>query len=281
MGYRQPNYRKKRNNRRRSQYPSSGYERAQEHILQAEQLTKELGGTDQDVKIYLFSLDNQQMQEILDIYENKYGSTARKYAEQTIPKWRSGKVQMSGMVAERLYNLLPPIMPIEQKYKLAESLWRYVAPSSTRYVYFGQDVDIKELSALVGEHFINKATTHHIPENIQLRFNWLASGDVNLKQELLNYFMDKERELVAQEIHEKLEILINTFKSKGSNDFFKANINLSVGKHTIHIVFNERVQGMSDSIPPQKSSPSESWIIYLAIAAFLLFLWVLNQQQTY
>jgi len=269
MGYRQQNNRKRYNNR--SRYASSGYEKAREHIMQAEKLTKELGGTDQDVKKYFFSLDNQKMNEILELYEENHGSTARNYAEQTIPKWRSGKVRMSGMVAERLFSLLPPIMPIEQKYKLAENLWRYVAPSSTRYIYFGQDVNVNELALLVEEHFKNKATAYHIPESIQNRFNWLAAGDVNLKQELLNYFMDKERELVAQEIREKIAILINTFNNKGAGNSFNANINLSVGKHTLHIIFNERVQGVSDSVPPPKTSPFNNWFVYIGIAVFILW----------
>ena len=44
-----------------------------------------------------------------------------------IPKWRTGRVQMSGMVAERLFNLLPPRMPLGVKYKLVEGLCTMLA----------------------------------------------------------------------------------------------------------------------------------------------------------
>ena len=51
---------------------------------------------------------------------------AREYAANTIPKWRTGRVQMGGMIAERLFNLLPPRMPLAVKYKLVEGLWHHV-----------------------------------------------------------------------------------------------------------------------------------------------------------
>src|SRR5215469_5747346 len=91
---------------------SYGRERALEHIAAAKRLTAELGGMDQGVKAYFFSLSPVELSSILNEYQGKYGRSAREYAEQTIPKWRSGRVQMSGMVAERLFNLLPSRMPL-------------------------------------------------------------------------------------------------------------------------------------------------------------------------
>ena len=102
---------------------SVGHERALQHIKEAEQLSQELGGTDKDVKAYFFSLPTHQLRTILDAYEAKYGRKPREYAEVTLPKWRSGRVKMSGMNASRLFNLLPPRMPLPEKYKLTENLW--------------------------------------------------------------------------------------------------------------------------------------------------------------
>src|SRR5713226_2467806 len=89
---------------------SYGRERALEHIAAARRLSAELGGMDQGVKAYFFCLSPTELSALLDEYERKYRRQAREYAADTIPKWRSGKVQMSGMVAERLFNLLPPRM---------------------------------------------------------------------------------------------------------------------------------------------------------------------------
>ena len=76
---------------------SAGHERALEHIREAQQLTRELGGSDQDVKKYFFSIPQNDLREILDEYEVRFGTKARDYAEETLPKWRDGQVQMSGL----------------------------------------------------------------------------------------------------------------------------------------------------------------------------------------
>ena len=69
-----------------------GYERALEHIREAEELSRELGGTDEDVKSYFFSLSGAELRSVLDAYERANGSLAREYAEETMSKWRSGRV---------------------------------------------------------------------------------------------------------------------------------------------------------------------------------------------
>jgi hypothetical protein len=69
---------------------------------------------------------------VLDKYEARYGKDKRDYAEQTIDKWKSGRVHMSGLVAGPLYSLLPPLMPLNDKYDLTRSLWKHVCPARTR-----------------------------------------------------------------------------------------------------------------------------------------------------
>src|SRR5262245_37919653 len=95
-----------------------GHEIARQHIEDARRLTAELGGTDKDVKEYFFALSPRSLNTILDAYERQYGAGPRAYAQSTISRWRSGAVQMSGTVAERLFRLLPPRMPLQEKYRL-------------------------------------------------------------------------------------------------------------------------------------------------------------------
>src|ERR1700736_6004601 len=87
---------------------SYGRERALEHIAAGERLSAELGGMDKGVKDYFFNLSPEDLSTLLDDYQSKYGSKAREYAAKTIRNWSSGRVKMSGMVAARLFNLLPP-----------------------------------------------------------------------------------------------------------------------------------------------------------------------------
>src|SRR5215472_11802504 len=106
-----------RRGRSRSYHGSRSHrrERALEHIAAAKRLTAELGGMDEAVKAYFFSLPPVELTAILDDYQRTYGSNAHQYAANTIAKWRTGRRKMSGEVAERLFSLLPPRMPLGVK----------------------------------------------------------------------------------------------------------------------------------------------------------------------
>ena len=123
--------------RNKDHQKSIGYQKALDHIHDAHALTRELGGTDKDVKEYFFNLPTDQLEKVFDRYEFENGPSAREYAEITYKKWASGKVHMSGLVAERLFRILPPTMPLEVKYQLTKSLWYHVGPSSTKTFYVG------------------------------------------------------------------------------------------------------------------------------------------------
>jgi hypothetical protein len=81
---------------------------------------------------YFFALPETDLRIILDLYENQRGRAAREYAEKTIDRWRSRSVTMSGMVASRLFKLLPPLMPLQSKYELITNLWNRLGPSSKK-----------------------------------------------------------------------------------------------------------------------------------------------------
>lgn len=95
---------------RRRNSGNRGLEAAKKHIEEAEQLSEELGGTDKDVKQWFFNLSAQEREEIFIRYTHVNGADAGSYARATFHDWRTGKRQMSGLVAGRLFSLLPPIM---------------------------------------------------------------------------------------------------------------------------------------------------------------------------
>jgi|SaaInlV_120m_DNA_4_1040238.scaffolds.fasta_scaffold07607_3 hypothetical protein len=251
---------------------SVGREKALEHIREAEALSRELGGTDKDVKEYFFSLSNNQFQDILNIYEQQHGKQARDYAEKTLLKWKSGKVHMSGMVAERLFSLLPPTMPIESKFKLTESLWKHVGPSSSKTYYIGLDVDVEEISQRVKKHLSEVVTHYEIPSTMELRFNWLSQGDIEIKQQLLNYFRQQEKTLLSNALSTQLPVLLNHLQSdKGNLTTHTAQV-LKVGKHEVRVEINEQVNGVSETAPARPDSQSNnSWIWWIIGIIILLF----------
>lgn len=172
-----------------------GYERARQHIEEARQLTNELGGTDQDVKKWFFSRSPSQLEAIFRAYGKTYGINKATYAREVYPSWKSGERQMSGMVAERLFKLLPNMMPLEEKYSLVESLWQHVGPSKKRLVKCGGNTPIELVVSAVESEVMKLVTDWDIPDTLTNRFKWLAANDSIIYQQLLSHIKEQERKL--------------------------------------------------------------------------------------
>ena len=254
---------------------SIGHERALEHIREAEALSRELGGTDEDVKRYFFSLSAIHLKVIFDKYEKQYGNLARVYAEETLPKWQNGQVHMSGMVAERLFNLLPPTMPIETKFQLIDSLWQHVGPSSKKIYYIGLGADLEDVTRRVREHLEEVVIKYDIPNSMEARFHWLSQGDVGIKQQLLNYFRQQEKRLLSKALQTQLPVLMNHLNSEKGILTTHVEQALKVGKHEVQVVFSELVNGISETAPVKPAEKNNySWI--WGILGIIFVLWLLD-----
>ena len=270
----------------RGYYPcDSGHEQARRHIREAEEFTRELGGSDKDVKRYFFSLSSEQLGDIFEVYGKKYGWKPREYAEETIDKWRSGQVQMSGLVAKRLFNLLPPRMPLTEKYKLTEKLWHHVGPGSRKVLKIGLDTRVDDVVMAVRHHIEQVVTYYTIPETLEKRFEWLSAGDVQVKQELLNYLRQREKELVVDGVREQLPVMLkHLHMDEGGYTHRMAHI-LKVGKHEIELLLDKDASGvrLEDPAPVittarAQSTPSEDgfdlgwlwWIVGIGVVLFFL-----------
>lgn len=265
--------------RHRSSYASRdiGRERALEHIRQSSVLSRELGGTDKDVKSYFFSLHDSELSRFLDEYERIHGRSARYYAKKTIPEWRSGETQMSGIVAERLFSLLPKYMPIKQKFKLTESLWRHIGPTSRRDIYVNPAVPLGELEQVVRGYLETDVLDYKIPEQIERRFQWLSQGDIGVKQQLLNHLRQLEKGLAAESLRVNFPALARHLQSTQGRLTASLSHRLEIGKNSITVHLTDKVDGITETAPQVVSTSSEyvwSWIwwiigIFLLVALFL------------
>lgn len=218
-----------------------------QHIEEAKSLSVELGGTDRDVKNWFFNLRQSDLNKILEEYESAYGSKATQYAIETMPDWRSGKRKMSGLVAERLYKLLPPLMPIETKFSLVESLWHHVGPARKRLIKAGVETSQSEiLNAVTSE--IRALTTNWVfPDQMQNRFKWLSADDASTYQKLLVYIKEQERDLGESVLQEQIPIL----RAKFENDLRETTSRLSyiieIGKQSVELRMTSDIQTLSVS----------------------------------
>ena len=279
--------RRRASRRRYARSSSYGLERALQHIEEAKQLTEELGGTDQDVKEYFFNLTGAERNAVLETYGKKYGASAREYAQATIPKWKSGQVTMSGLVGSRLFNLLPPRMPLADKYRLTENLWRHVGPSSKRRLRVGLDADVDAVVLAVSAHIDEVVTHYKIPDNLERRFEWLSAGDVGVKQELLNHLRQKEKSLVVNGAREQLPIMLSHMNSTDSEHTHRLAQVLKVGKHELELLIDKSTNGVQLERQPTAaprtvrpatpdSAPDLTWLWWIIGIIGLMWLFSLG-----
>lgn len=229
-----------------------GYEAAKRHIYEAQQLTQELGGADQDVKRYFFSLPQHELKTIFSQYGEKFGRDKQDYAEKTFSDWKSGRRKMSGTVASRLFSLLPPKMPLKKKYDLVESLWRHLGHKSNITFTVGDDVTAEEVIKKVTDHTLAVVIEFKIPENFEKRFEWLAAGDVEVRQKLLNHFQELERKSIIDGANHHVSTILNHLASLDGIMTHSATQEIIVGKHSVRLEFERDHNGITEgSIRPQ------------------------------
>ncbi len=231
-----------RNHYRRNSY-NRGYEKARQHIEEAAALTKELGGTDQDVKEWFFSLERRELRPILNEYGSKYGFKARDYAEKTLRKWESGRVQMSGLVASRLFNILPGYMPTEKKFSLVRSLWKSQCPNEIRTLRVGPDAQAEEVAGEVKRNLEDLVQSYQISSSIRKRFKWLAHKDSTLQEDLENHFMQQRREILSDAIQNRVPMLISQIRQRGMHSGI--NQTITVGNYKLLLQYQQKAKGVS------------------------------------
>jgi hypothetical protein len=264
MGYRR---------RRYGSRSSYGSERAKWHVAQARAFSGEVGHADAAVKEAFFRLSGKALDYLLDKYGELYGEDARDYARSTIPKWRSGTVQMSGMVAKRLFELLPPYMRTEDKNNIVEAIWKWYGPRSRRFVYVGPDGNADAILADLEAHFGNLNVLYPIPETLKNRFDWLSENDAAAKERLLNHFMDQQRRAAIASARLNVPMMLARMQADTEGKISKLNHTVFVGNHHVEIKADPLRSGyaFSDSannfVRPSVLSDLPKFLAGLAITA--------------
>jgi hypothetical protein len=266
-------------NPRRHYLRDVGRQRALQHIEDYRRLEAELGGTIEDVKQYLFSLPPHQLRAILDAYGKENGTDARAYAEKTLRKWQTGTVQMSGTVAERLFKLMPPRMPLSAKYQLVENLWSHVGPKSKKILRVGLDANVEQVMKAVHKHMNDVVMNYRIPEQLERRFNWLSAGDSHVKQDFLNHLQQYEKELVTEGARIQLPMMLDHLRSEAGQYTHRLAQVLRIGNHELEVTLDKSASGVAvveswaaHPTAAMRQSTGYKWLWWVAAAIVVLWL---------
>lgn len=153
-------------------------------VSKRQELSSTFGGIDRDVERLFLNLDREDVDELFDYYEEEHGRSAANYARSTYPKWKRGSVQLSGQTAERLLNLLPPLLPFETRFELVKKLRGANFRKLTRYVNASPEGWRDALGPVIAE-VVGHGSTANIKNGVKERVAWLADGDVAAAENLL------------------------------------------------------------------------------------------------
>ena len=161
-----------------------GLSAARSHISQRHQLTRRFGGVDRDVEKEFFALSERQSATLFYRYGAAYGDKAEAYARDTYLKWKRGSVQMSGQTAERLLNLVPPLLEPATRFQLIRKLRAHHIGTDTVYLIVGFDNWRDSVFAAVAK-IVQKSQNANLPGDVISVARWLAQDDARAAQALL------------------------------------------------------------------------------------------------
>jgi hypothetical protein len=185
---------------------------------------------------------------------------------------------MSGIVAERLFNLLPPRMPLSVKYQIVEGLWKHVG--SKHRIRVGPDASLEQVVEAARAKIIEFVVNYKIPEDIERRFEWLAAGDVSIKQMLLSHVQEVEKSVVVEAVRAQVPVMLEHLRCSGSHTGRLAQI-VRVGKHELELLMDKMASGVRVEYYPGKSIGTKNFdrviplpaaIGLLLVAAVILFI---------
>ena len=224
--------------------------------------SRDVANMDAVVKAAFFSLQASDRAKLFRRYEQEYGKGACSYAKQTISKWEHGQVGMSEDISKRLFKPLPPLMSVDEKYKIVEAIWKNhsTLARSIKYVRIGPDANPESVLHAIGVYFDGLNIRHAIPERLAAEFNWLAAEDVAVRQQLLNHFMVEQRRTAMTNAALNLDMLLRAFQSDTESAITAFSHTIIAGEHQVEIISERARSGFVFSDmqqdPPKPPEPT-------------------------
>jgi hypothetical protein len=96
-----------------------------------------------------------------------------------------------------------------------------------------------------GQHIGSVVSEYKIPDSLSRTFDWLASEDVEVKQQLLNHIRKTERDLVIEAGRLQVEVMFRHRFGENSDAIKSFTHTLTAGKHNLTLVADLNASGYS------------------------------------
>lgn len=253
------------------------------HIKEAEALSKRLGGMDEEVKSFFFNLDPARRSDVLRRYGKKFGQDKEDYAREAFPYWKSGERRMSGLVAGRLFDLLPPIMPMDLKLNIVEGLFESAGRKREDYVLVPMEAEPHEIVAFVDRTCFGYLADVGIDETVKEQFDWLSGEDADVAEKLFKHAMQVTYDAKKAASEAMLSQLDQELYEHGDT-IQEITSTIQLRQHQVHIKRTEAVEEPRtvDRLTFNRGGhePKSSWDrispVFWWVAGGLLFLLLLS-----
>lgn len=170
--------------RKYRKYSSYRPSAAAQHVAARRALTSMFAGIDQDVEKIFLNLPSHHLEAVLLRYGKLHGEIPETYAREAYRLWKSGHRKMSGLVAERILNLVPMSLDAGTRFELVKKLRAANLKKTSHYVSTTPQLWREAVVPLIRQ-VVESSTAFALSPEVTSRVQWLANGDTNAAQQLL------------------------------------------------------------------------------------------------
>lgn len=212
------------------------------------------GGIDKDVRRCFYDLPEATLKAVFKEYSTLHGTKKCEYAKRTYEKWRSGSVEMSGVISERLLALVPRFLEFGAKYDLVAKLWRKNDSAWLR-VQINPAIGIdRALETVLGT--VDSLNSGGIPDVLVGRLNWLSENDAVVAQDLFKQVRLQEYALTRDSLLGELRQLFAVFQAADESAMVHARRLVKIPGGTVEILIDPttfvRSTSMSQNNPEKR-----------------------------
>ena len=171
-------------------------------------LSAMLGGFDKDVLESFYSLTPDQLARLINIYSDSYGEGPAAYARKTYPDWKHGAVRPSAQTINRLLDSLPLVLNFDGKCELLRKLRERHRKPEHHSLKVKAD-DWKEHVVPLVKTVIQKSYRANLPEAVERRLTWLASGDMQTARAILAHAQALEGAVAVTMLQDEMRNIEN------------------------------------------------------------------------
>ena len=169
-------------------------------------LSAMVGGFDRDVLEKFYTLSNDQLARLFNIYSDEYGDGAADYARKVYDEWKAGIVRPSAQTINRLLDHLPKVLNFDGKCELLRKLRERHRKPEHNSIKVKVDDWKSRLVPLV-KRIVEKAYTSNLPEIVERRLTWLSSGDMQVARALLSHSQALEGAVAVRLLEHEMQDL--------------------------------------------------------------------------